>query len=185
MASAVANRYARALVDVVMAPNSPLKPEDAVTQLRALDTIIQESPELRNALLTPAIQNSRKRAVIAKLLSETAGGSPLIRNFAYVLIDHRRITIIGEIREAFELQIDERLGFARAEVTSAAPLEKSVGAGLESELSRLTGKRMRLRFDVDPALLGGVVARIGSTVYDGSVRGELRQLARKLTGQPG
>jgi F-type H+-transporting ATPase subunit delta len=181
MASAVANRYARALVDVVMAPNSPLKPEDAVTQLRALDAIIQESQELRNALLTPAIQNSRKRAVIAKLLSETAGGSPLIRNFAYVLIDHRRITIVGEIREAFELQIDERLGFARAEVTSAAPLEESVGAGLESELSRLTGKRMRLRFEVDPALLGGVVARIGSTVYDGSVRGELRQLAKKLT----
>jgi F-type H+-transporting ATPase subunit delta len=182
MASAVANRYARALVDVVMAPNSPLKPEDAVTQLRALDAIIQESQELRNALLTPAIQNSRKRAVIAKLLSETAGGSPLIRNFAYVLIDHRRITIIGEIREAFELQVDERLGFARAEVTSAAPLEGSVGAGLEAELSRLTGKRMRLRFEVDPELLGGVVARIGSTVYDGSVRGELRQLAKKLTG---
>jgi F-type H+-transporting ATPase subunit delta len=185
MASAVANRYARALVDVVMGPGSQLKPEDAVTQLQALDAMIQESPELRNALLTPAIQNSRKRAVIAKLLLETAGGSPLIRNFAYVLIDHRRIGIIGEIREAFELQVDERLGFARAEVTSAAPLDQNVGANLESELSRLTGKRMRLRFDVDPALLGGVVARIGSTVYDGSVRGELRQLAKKLTGQPG
>jgi F-type H+-transporting ATPase subunit delta len=185
MASAVANRYARALVDVVMAPGSPLKPEDAVTQLRAVDAVIQESPELRNALLTPAIQNSRKRAVMAKLLEETAGGSPLIRNFTYVLIDHRRIPIIGEIREAFELQVDERLGFARAEVTSAAPLEHSVGEQLETELSRLTGKRMRLRFDVDPALLGGVVARIGSTVYDGSVRGELRQLAKKLTGQTG
>lgn len=185
MASAVANRYARALVDVVMAPGSPLKPEDAVTQLRAVDAIIQGSPELRNALLTPAIQNSHKRAVMAKLLEETAGGSPLIRNFTYVLIDHRRIASIGEIREAFELQVDERLGFARAEVTSAAPLEHRVGEQLRTELSRLTGKRMRLRFDVDAALIGGVVARIGSTVYDGSVRGELRQLAKKLAGQPG
>jgi F-type H+-transporting ATPase subunit delta len=185
MASAVANRYAQALVDVVMAPGSPLKPEDAVAQLRAVDAIFQESAELRNAMLTPAIQNSRKRAVMAKLLEEAGGGSPLIRNFIYVLIDHRRIAIIGEIREAFELQLDERLGFVRAEVTSAAPLDQSVGANLESELSRLTGKRMRLRFDVDPALLGGVVARIGSTVYDGSVRGELRQLAKKLTGQSG
>jgi F-type H+-transporting ATPase subunit delta len=185
MASAVANRYAQALVDVVMAPGSPLKPEDAVAQLRAVDAIFQESLELRNAMLTPAIQNSRKRAVMAKLLEEAGGGSPLIRNFIYVLIDHRRIAIIGEIREAFELQLDERLGFVRAEVTSAAPLDQSVGANLESELSRLTGKRMRLRFDVDPALLGGVVARIGSTVYDGSVRGELRQLAKKLTGQSG
>ena len=184
MASAVANRYAQALVDVVMAPGSPLKPEDAVAQLRAVDAIFQESLELRNAMLTPAIQNSRKRAVLAKLLERT-GGSTLIRNFTYVLIDHRRIAIIGEIREAFELQLDERLGFARAEVTSAAPLDPGVGVNLEAELSRLTGKRMRLRFDVDPALLGGVVARIGSTVYDGSVRGELRQLAKKLTGQSG
>jgi F-type H+-transporting ATPase subunit delta len=185
MPSAVANRYARALADVVMAPGSALKPEDAVAQLRALDAIIQESPELRNALLTPAIQNSRKRAVMARLLERGGGGSPLIRNFTYVLIDHRRIAIIGEIREAFELQVDERLGFARAEVTSAAALDHRVGANLESELSRLTGKRMRLRFDVDPALLGGVVARIGSTVYDGSVRGELRQLGRKLAGLAG
>jgi len=176
MASAVANRYAQALVDVVMAPGSPLKPEDAVAQLRAVDAVFQESLELRNAMLTPAIQNSRKRAVVAKLLEKT-GGSTLIRNFTYVLIDHRRIAIIGEIRE--------RMGFARAEVTSATPLDERVSADLESELSRLTGKRMRLRFDIDPALLGGVVARIGSTVYDGSVRGELRQLAKKLAGQLG
>ncbi|MGA2882330.1 MAG: ATP synthase F1 subunit delta [Bryobacteraceae bacterium] len=179
MASAVANRYARALVDIVMASGSPLKPEDAVTQLRAVEALIQESPELRTALLTPAIQNSRKRAVMANLLGRI-GGSPLIRNFVYVVIDHRRIGIMGEIREAFELQLDERLGFVRAEVSSAAPLNAPQSAGLESELSKLTGKRMRLRFDVDPSLLGGVVARIGSTVYDGSVRGELRQLGRKL-----
>lgn len=184
MASAVANRYAKALADVVMAPGSPLKPEDAVTQLRSVVALIQESPELRNALLTPAIQNSRKRAVLAKLLAEM-GGSTLIRNFTYVLVDHRRIGIIAEIGEAFELHLDELLGFARAQVTSAAALDQRVGANLESELSRLTGKRMRLRFDVDPALLGGVVARIGSTVYDGSVRGELRQLAKKLAGQAG
>jgi F-type H+-transporting ATPase subunit delta len=184
MASAVANRYAQALVDVVMAPGSPLKPEDAVAQLRAVDAVFQESLELRNAMLTPAIQNSRKRAVLAKLLDEI-GGSKLIRNFTYVLIDHRRIAIIGEIREAFELLLDERMGFARAEVTSATPLDERVSAGLESELSRLTGKRMRLRFDIDPDFLGGVVARIGSTVYDGSVRGELRQLAKKLAGQLG
>jgi F-type H+-transporting ATPase subunit delta len=179
MASAVAHRYARALVDIVMTQGSPLKPEDAVTQLRAVEGLIQESPELRTALLTPAIQNSRKRAVMAKLLEEL-GVAPLMKNFVYVVIDHRRIGVIGDIREAFELQLDERLGFVRAEVSSAAPLNQQLGSGLESVLSKLTGKRMRLRFDVDPDLLGGVVARIGSTVYDGSIRGELRQLGRKL-----
>ena len=182
MASAAANRYAHALVDIVLSTGSALKPEDAVAQLRAVEEAVAGSGELRTALLTPAIQNSRKRAVMARVMDRT-GGSTLIRNFVYVVIDHRRIGILADIREAFELLLDERLGFARAEVTSAAQLDQRRGAGLESELSRLTGKRMRLRFDVDPDLLGGVVARIGSKVYDGSVRGQLQQLRRRLTEQ--
>lgn len=183
MASAAANRYARALVDIVMAPGAAVKPEDAVAHIRVVEQLLAESPELRNALLTPAIQTSRKRAVMGKLLDQ-AGVSELIRNFIYVIIDRRRIGMLSEIREAFDLLVDERLGFARAEITSAAPLEERRGAALESELARLTGKRMRLRFAVDPALLGGAVARIGSTVYDGSLRGQLQQLRRRLTEQP-
>ena len=182
MASAVANRYARALVDSVTASGSTVKPEDAVGQLKAVSDMIAASAELRTALLTPAIQNSRKRAVIGRLL-EQMSVSGLIRNFIYVIIDHRRIGMIGEMCEAFELLVDERLGFARAEVSSASALDARRSASLEAELSRLTGKRMRLRFSVDSSLLGGVVARIGSTVYDGSVRGELQQLRRQLTEQ--
>jgi F-type H+-transporting ATPase subunit delta len=179
MASALASRYARALAEIVTAPESPLKPDDAVAQLAAIDAVLQESLELRTALETPAIQNSRKRAVMTKVMEKT-GAATLIRNFIYVVIDHRRIRAFHEIREAFELQLDERLGFVRAEVTSAAPLNQPLSAGLEAELSKLTGKRMRLKFDVDPSLLGGVVARIGSTVYDGSIRGQLQELGRKL-----
>ncbi len=182
MASAVANRYAHALADIVMAPGSPLSRKTHLRNYARLKGCFRNRLELRTALATPAIQNSRKRAVMADLLARI-GGSPLIRNFVYVLIDHRRIGCFGDIREALELQLDERLGFVRAEVSSAAPLTAPLSASLESELSKLTGKRMRLRFEVDPALLGGVVARIGSTVYDGSVRGELRQLGKKLAGQ--
>ena len=182
MPSAVSNRYARALVDLVTAPDSPLKPEDAVSQLRAIDEMIAGSEELKIALLTPAISNPRKRAVVGGLL-EKMSVSPVIRNFLYVIINHRRISLIGEIREDFELLLDERLGFVRAEVSSAAALDARHTAGLEAELSRLTGKRIRLRFKVDSGLLGGVVARIGSTVYDGSVRGQLQQLRRQLTEQ--
>jgi F-type H+-transporting ATPase subunit delta len=180
MASAAANRYARALVDLVLAPGSQLKPEEAVAQLRTVGGIIAGSGELRNALLTPAIQTSRKRAVMGKLIEEV-GASPLIRNFIYVVIDHRRAGILGEIREAFESHLDERLGFVRAEVSSAASLDLRRTSELEAELSNLTGKRMRLHFAVDPALLGGVVARIGSVVYDGSLHGQLQQLRRQLT----
>jgi F-type H+-transporting ATPase subunit delta len=182
MASAVASRYARALVDVVLAPGSALSPEDAVTQLRAVALMVAQSAELRTALLTPAIQASRKRAVIAKLL-DGMSASHRIRNFLFVIIDHRRIGILNEIQEAFEVLLDERLGFVRAEVTSATALDEKRSADLESELARLTGKRMRLRFTVDPALIGGMTARIGSTVYDGSVRGQIQQLRRQLTGQ--
>lgn len=182
MASAVANRYAHALVDIVMSPGSTLKPQEAQAQLASVEGLLQESPELRTALLTPAIPTSRKRAVMATLL-ERLGISTLIRNFVYVIVDHRRVAVFEDIREAFDQQLDERLGFARAEVTSAVALNAAQSASLETELSKLTGKRMRLRFDVDPALIGGVVAHIGSTVYDGSVRGELRELGRKLAGE--
>ena len=182
MASAVATRYARALVDILMAPDSSLKPEDAVGQLRAVEEMIAASSELRTALLTPAISNSRKRSVMGSIL-EKLSVSPLIRNFVYVIINHRRVALLSEIREAFEIHLDERLGFVRAEVSSATPLDARRSANLEAELSRLTGKRMRLRFSVDTGLLGGVIARIGSTVYDGSVRGQLQQLRRQLTEQ--
>ena len=181
MPSAVAHRYASALVDVVTSAASALKPEDAIAQLQAAAKMVADSAELRHALMTPAIQNSRKRAVIGRLLDST-GTSHLIRNFVFVIIDHRRIAILDEIREAFEVLLDVRMGFVRAEVTSAAALDQQRSAGLESELSNLTGKRMRLRFAVDPELLGGVVARIGSTVYDGSLRGQLQQLRKRLTG---
>jgi len=182
MASAFANRYARALVDLVSAPGSPLKPDEAVVQLRAVEQMVIESPELRNALLTPAIKISRKRAVMSRLLQEIQA-SHLMRNFIFVLIDHRRIGAIADIREAFETHLDERLGFVRAEVTSASTLDAQRQAGIESELARLTGRRMRLRFAVDSELLGGVEARIGSTVYDGSLRGQLQRMRRELTGQ--
>jgi F-type H+-transporting ATPase subunit delta len=130
-------------------------------------------------LLTPAISNARKRAVIGRLLKEMSV-SDLIRNFVYVIINHRRIGMLAEISEAFELLMDQRLGFVRAEVTSASALDSRRSASLEAELSRLTGKKMRLRFAVDSSLLGGAVARIGSTVYDGSIRGQLQQLRRQL-----
>jgi F-type H+-transporting ATPase subunit delta len=179
MAAAVANRYARALVDVVTASDSKVQPEDAVRQVRAVEKMIAGSAELRIALLTPAISNARKRAVIGRLLEEMSV-SDLIRNFVYVIINHRRIGMLAEISEAFELLMDQRLGFVWAEVTSASALDSRRSASLEAELSRLTGKKMRLRFAVDTSLLGGAVARIGSTVYDGSIRGQLQQLRRQL-----
>lgn len=180
MQSVVSSRYARALVEVVVAPGSGNKPEDVVEQLRAVEQLLAESPDLQAALKTPAVPASRKRAVIGKL-GESLGLSPVVRNFLFVILDHRRIAQLAEMREAFERLIDEHLGFVRADVTSAEPLDDAENAALRAELSSLTGKQIRPHFSVDPSLLGGVVARVGSTVYNGSIRGQIEGMRRQFT----
>jgi F-type H+-transporting ATPase subunit delta len=179
MTSAVASRYARAFADVVMAPGSQLQPADAVAQLRAVEGLMELSSDLRHALSSPAVRAAHKRAVISRF-AEELGLSRLTRNFLFVLIDHRRIAILSQVREAFETEIDQRTGFARGEVLSAQPLDQQQTAALEAGLAQLTGKQIRARFDVDPSLIGGVLARIGSIVYDGSIRGQLDKLRREI-----
>ena len=180
MQSVVGSRYARALVEVVVAPGSVNKPEEIVAQLRSMEQLLSDSHDLRAALMTPAIPTSRKRAVIGKF-AETLGLSQVVRNFLFVILDHHRIAQLSEMREAFERLIDEHLGFVRADVTSAEPLEQSQNVALRGELARLTGKQIRPHFSVDPTLLGGIVARVGSTVYDGSVRGQMEAMRRQFT----
>jgi F-type H+-transporting ATPase subunit delta len=126
------------------------------------------------------VPGSRKRAVVGRIAG-LLKLSPIARNFLFVLIDHRRIALLGAILHSFELIVDERLGFARAEVSSPRELTETQRGAINAQLERLTGKRVRMRFAVDPALIGGVVARIGSTVYDGSVRGQLQTLGRRLS----
>ena len=176
--SAVATRYANALADVVTASRSPLRPQDAVSELRAFEGALR-SPELHNALVTPAVPPGRKKAVVKRIV-EILGLSAVTRNFLYILIDHRRIAGLADIVETLDLVLDERLGFARAEVIAASELSEAQRAALNAELEKVSGKRLRMRFAVDPALVGGVVARIGSTVYDGSLRGQLQSLERRL-----
>ena len=105
----------------------------------------------------------------------------MVRNFVTIVVRKRRANLFGQIRTAFEKVLDERTGVLEAKVASASPLSDASQQALEGQLSRLTGKKVRAIYSVDPELLGGVTARIGSTVYDGSVRGQLESLRRKLT----
>jgi F-type H+-transporting ATPase subunit delta len=178
--SAVATRYAKALADVTSAPAGALSPQDALTQLSAFESALAASRELENALTTPAVPTGRKRAVVSRIAG-VLQLSPIARNFLFVLIDHRRITLLGAILHSFDLIMDERLGFARAEVSSPRELTETQRGAINAQLEHVTGKRIRMRFAVDPELIGGVVARIGSTVYDGSVRGQLLTLGQRLT----
>jgi F-type H+-transporting ATPase subunit delta len=180
--SAVATRYADAFADVVTAKVSQVTPQNALGEIQAFDSVLRGSPELQQVLATPSVSGSRKRAVIGRI-SDSLRLSRVTRNFLFVLIDHRRIGALSEIIQTFEQILDERLGFARVEVASAREMSDAQRSALNAELERLTGKRVRARFRIDDALIGGVVARIGSTVYDGSVRGQLNLLERRLTAE--
>jgi F-type H+-transporting ATPase subunit delta len=109
--------------------------------------------------------------------------SQIARNLLFVLIDRKRIGSLGEILESLELVLDERAGIASAQVSTAAELNGSQRSSLVAELEKLTGKRIRAAYAVDASLIGGVVAKVGSTVYDGSVRGSLRKMERRLAAQ--
>jgi F-type H+-transporting ATPase subunit delta len=179
MSTALANRYAKALVDVVTAAGSSLDPVAVLGQVKDFEAAVASSTELRNVLLSPAVAAPRKRAVIAKL-GELMGLSDKVRNFFYVLIDHARVDLIGSVGAAYETALDERLGRVRADISSAQPLSDEQKEQLLAELTRLSGRTVRPEFSIDASLVGGVTARIGSTIYDGSVRGRLEAMQRQL-----
>jgi F-type H+-transporting ATPase subunit delta len=181
MPSAVASRYARALVEVVTRPGSEVQPQVALEQIDSFDRLLAASTDLREILVSPAIPPARKRAVIARL-ADGIPLAPVVKRFVFVLIDHRRTPLMHDIREAFEELLDEHIGVVRADISYALELTPPQRDAIAQALSRLTGKQIRARFQPDPALIGGVVARVGSTVYDGSVRGQLAALRQQLTG---
>lgn len=178
--SVLAARYANALADVVTAPTSGTTAERTIAELKSFESALRYSPELQNALITPAVPGSRKKTVVGRI-GEILKLSRITRNFLFVLVDHRRIPALSGIIQNLEEVLDQRLGYARAEVASPAELSEAQQRALNAQLERMTGKRIRMQFRTDPALIGGVMARIGSTVYDGSVRGQLATLERRLS----
>ena len=176
---ALVNRYANALVDVVLDAKSEVKPADAVTELRSFATAVSGSPEFRNILASPAVPKARKRAILRRI-AQTLGLSRVITNFLLVLSDHGRAGALAETVHAFEQSLDERMGFVHAEVRSAFELTEQQQHALSAELVRLAGKQIRMKFVADPQLIGGVKARLGSKVYDGSVRGHLARMRASL-----
>lgn len=179
MQSAAANRYARALVDVVARPELNLDPSAILAELRSVEELINSSSDLRNVLSSPAVAPSKKRAVMRRLL-EPMGLNAKTRNFVYVVIDHRRAGEFALIVEAVEQALDEHLGLVAADIRSAAELSEAQKSRLEAQVTRLAGRQAKLKFSTDPALIAGVVAHIGSTVYDGSIRGQLDRLRTRL-----
>jgi len=179
MRQAISTRYAQALADAVFAAGSGADPQKISAELHTFNEIVKQSPELRKVLLSPAIANGRKRGVVERL-GASIPVSRFVRNLLFVLIDRRRADLLQEIAPAFDEAVDERLGLVRAEVTSATALSDTQRRDVENALSEVAHRRVRCEFRVDDTLIGGIVARIGSTVYDGSVRSQLEAMRQSL-----
>ncbi len=175
--AAVASRYARALVDVVM--EQKLDPSASLQQVNSIVAAIQESVELRKVWEAPDIPADQKRNLLDAIGAQ-AGLSRTVRNFFAVLIDHQRIAMVEQIARQFEIDLDAQMGFAEAQVTSARRLSDEERRDLESRVAAITGKKVRARYAADPELLGGVMVQVGSTIYDGTVRGQLQKLREQL-----
>jgi F-type H+-transporting ATPase subunit delta len=174
--SAVAERYAAALADVAVDRKNS---ETIKRNLAAFVEAFSSVADLRNALESPALNAEVKRKVIAEV-SGKMGLDVAVRNFIYLVVDHRRTEILPEIELAFLSELNERLGIVDAEVTSAHELNDDEKRQLSSVLEQRTGKKVEARFQIDSALLGGAIVRLGSTIYDGSVRDQLKRLREQL-----
>jgi len=172
-------QYANALADVALQQGAA---EPVLKQLSDFVEAYAASAELRNLLANPAVTGKEKHAVAEKL-SARLGASKILRNFLFLLIDHRRTLMIPELAEAFKAVIRERESIAEAQVASAVELSDAQKKSLGRSLEKKTGKKIEAKFTVDKALLGGVVVRIGDTVYDGSVKHRLNEMRAKLAAE--
>lgn len=171
-------RYARALADAVF--NAKMEVLAAVRDLNGVVAMTAESPDLRRVWENPSIPVEQKRAILDGLAAQ-AGISRIVRNFIAVLIDHKRIRNLPQIARQFEMELSSRMGFADAEVTSVHELQPLVRQSIEQEIERVVGKKVRARYKTNKSLLGGAVIRIGSTVFDGSIRGQLAKIREQLS----
>jgi F-type H+-transporting ATPase subunit delta len=176
LAGSIARRYARALFEIGVGKGGF---EALGGELEALAAVYTGSPELRQTMENPVFKIAQKRAIVEKILPRVAP-SPLMNRFVLLLVERRRIAILPQIARAYQELTDQQLGRVRATVTSAKPLDVLTQAEIQRALERRTGKKVLMKTEVDPALIGGVVARVGSLVLDGSLRTRLETLGNRI-----
>jgi F-type H+-transporting ATPase subunit delta len=175
--SVFAARYARAFADVVL--EAKLNTAEVQQQLEDFAATFAGSKDLKELLLNPSIP-VRKRVSILDAVNGRVGCGPKVRNFLAVLIGHERLGALAEILEEYRLEMNRRLSISDAEVVTARPLQDQERANLEGQVAQLAGTRVIATFREDKSVIGGAIVRIGSTIYDGSVRGRLERLKERL-----
>jgi len=176
---ASAARYARALLDVVIKEGDP---EQVEQELTALADLFAGNAELQKALTNPAVPVTAKRGVVETLVSR-ATPSPPLGKLMLMLADRNRLTLLPELAASYRERLMEHRQIVRADVTTAVPLPPDRVAQFQQRLAAATGRRVTLTTSVDASLIGGAVARVGSTVYDGSIATQLAKMRERLEEQ--
>lgn len=173
---AVAGRYARALADIVGRTGNY---REILGELETFAGTYRESAELREVFQTPAVPVGEKIKVLDAILVRLAT-SPVTSNFLRVLLVHYRMNLLDEVVQAFRKAANARMGIVEVKVFSAAELSEAAQSALRARFTELTRRQVELKFHLDPALLGGILAQMNSTVYDGTVRGQLDRIREEL-----
>jgi len=176
MPMVVATRYARALADVVAAGGDYRK---VLEELQDFERAYRESRELEEVFVSPAVALPQKMRVL-EAIGQSLGQSPVTLNFLRVLLANYRMPLLEEAVQAFRRIAHDRLGVAEITISSASVLSEAEREGVAARFGELTGKQVELEFRIDAALLGGILAQVGNTIYDGSVRGNLARIREQL-----
>lgn len=176
ISSNIAKRYARAFFKIAGEEN---RYEQYAGELERFSILLKENRNLSEFLANPVFAHSDKKAVVETLLTKLAL-SPLTANFLKLLVDKRRIGILSEIEACYRDLVDDALKKVGVTVKTAFPLTDELTSRLQKGLEGLTGKRVEMTVQEDPTLLGGIVVRVGDTLYDGSIRNQLSSIRNRL-----
>jgi F-type H+-transporting ATPase subunit delta len=174
----VARRYATALADVVIPKGEAAEVQKELT---AWEEMMAGAELLLEVFRNPTIPYEKKRTVLEKLLDKTKV-RPTTANFLQVLLRNQRLAELAHVNARFAQILDQRAGMISGEVTTARPVADDTRAALAAKLGKMTGKKVKLEYGTDAELIGGLVTRIGSTVYDGSVKNQLANVRDKMIG---
>lgn len=175
---AAAGRYARALFDVVQKEGGD--PEAALADFQQFVDLFAQHPVLAATLGNPAIPAARKRAVVQALIDRAGALSPIVAKLVLMLAERDRLSLVPQVARAFRARLMDHRKIIRGDVTTAVALGPDTLRALERGLQQATGRTVLLEGRVDPSIIGGVVTRLGSTVYDGSVTTQLQKMKRAL-----
>ena len=173
---AMARRYAEALADVA---NDRNQVDQIDNEIRVFAEMMKSSRELHDTFASPVVSQSDKLKLLEALVARTSTGQ-MTANLLRTMLGHYRLHHVAEVYEQFRREINERKGLIIAEVTTAGEVGPSEQAKLGRTLEQMTGKRVEFKFKTDPSLIGGMVTRVGSVVYDGSVRTQLQEIKERL-----